>query len=127
MHLNELKYHAADFVRMLPEQTLAHMAVTTKVDRYSKVLQGVRLFNLLLYALVLCKTMSQRKLEKVFESRIFCTLFRPSVLTDLPIRRLMSIRIFNSPTNPMATYKPQAGKPTFPNPFEEVKQKERKL
>lgn len=75
MHLNELKYHAADFVRMLPEQTLARMAVTTKVDRYSKVLQGVRLFNLLLYALVLCKTMSQRKLEKVFESRIFCTLF----------------------------------------------------
>lgn len=35
MHLNELKYHAADFVSMLPEQTLARMAVTTKVDRYS--------------------------------------------------------------------------------------------
>ena len=77
MHLNELKYHAADFVRMLPEQTLARMAVTTKVDCYSKVLQGIRQFNLLLYALVFCKTMSQRKLEKVFESRIFCTLFRP--------------------------------------------------
>lgn len=75
MHLSELKYHAADLVRMLPEQTLARMAATTKVDRYAKVLQGVRLFNLLLYALVFCKTMSQRKLEKVFESRIFCTLF----------------------------------------------------
>lgn len=65
MHLNELKYHAADLVRMLPEQTLARMATSTKVDCYSKVLQGVRLFNLLLYALVFCKTMSQRKLEKV--------------------------------------------------------------
>lgn len=75
MHLSELKYHAADLVRMLPEQTLSRMAATTKVDRYAKVLQGVRLFNLLLYALVFCKTMSQRKLEKVFESRIFCTLF----------------------------------------------------
>ncbi len=28
MHLNELKYHAADLVRMLPEQTLARMADT---------------------------------------------------------------------------------------------------
>ena len=70
MHLNELKYHAADLVRMLPEQTLARMAATTKVDCYVKVLQGVRLFNLLLYALVFCKTMSQRKLEKVYHSSI---------------------------------------------------------
>lgn len=31
MHLNELKYHAADLVRMLPEQTLARMAVTTSM------------------------------------------------------------------------------------------------
>lgn len=75
MHLSELKCHAADFVRMLPERTLERMAVKTKVDRYAKVLQGVRLFNLLLYALVMCKTCSQRKLEKVFESRAFCTLF----------------------------------------------------
>lgn len=75
MHLSELKYHAADFVRMLPEHTLEQIAAKTGVDRYAKVLQGVRLFNLLLYALVMCKTYSQRKLEKVFESQAFCTLF----------------------------------------------------
>mgnify|MGYP001777514326 CR=1 FL=1 len=75
MHLNELKYHAPELVRMLPEQTLSKLAKSTGVDRYVKVLQGVRLFNLLLYALVYCKKMSRRKLEKVFKSRAFCTLF----------------------------------------------------
>jgi len=44
-------------------------------DRYAKELQGERLFNLLLYGLIRCKRLSQRKLEKVFESRAFCTLF----------------------------------------------------
>ena len=75
MHLDELKCHATDLVRLLPRQMLARLAKSTEVDRYAKELQGERLFNLLLYGLIRCKRLSQRKLEKVFESRAFCTLF----------------------------------------------------
>lgn len=39
MHLNELKYHAADLVRMLPEQTLARMAVTTSMPQLHYAIQ----------------------------------------------------------------------------------------
>lgn len=34
MYLNELKYHAADFIRMLPEQVLSRMAVTTSMPQF---------------------------------------------------------------------------------------------
>lgn len=40
MHLNELQYHAADLVRMLPEQTLARMAASTKVSSTEQRVSG---------------------------------------------------------------------------------------
>ncbi len=69
MHLDELKCHATDLVRLLPRQMLARLAKSTEVDRYAKELQGERLFNLLLYGLIRCKRLSQRKLEGVREPR----------------------------------------------------------
>ena len=40
MHLDELKCHATDLVRLLPRQMLARLAKSTEVDRYAKELQG---------------------------------------------------------------------------------------
>lgn len=79
MHLDQLKFHASDILRLLPEKSLSLLAINTNVDYYAKVLQGERLFYLLLYSLLFCQKLSQRKLEKIFESRFFCSLFNYSI------------------------------------------------
>lgn len=62
-------------VRMIPDEELSRLAVETEVDHYSKVLRGERMFNLLLYAFVNTDRVSQRRLEVMFNSQQFKTLF----------------------------------------------------
>ncbi len=62
-------------VRMIPDEELSRLAIETEVDHYSKVLRGERMFNLLLYAFVNTDRVSQRRLEVMFNSQQFKSLF----------------------------------------------------
>jgi len=59
----------------IPEALLAHLSTTTKVDYYSKVLQGQKIFYLLLYGILENEKLSQRSLEDTFNDPVFKTLF----------------------------------------------------
>ena len=63
---------------MIPDEELSRLAIETKVDYYSKVLRGERMFNLLLYAFVNTDRVSQRRLEVMFNSQQFKTMFNYS-------------------------------------------------
>ena len=75
MILKNIKLRAPDLVRMIPDEELSRLAIETKVDYYSKVLRGERMFNLLLYAFVNTDRVSQRRLEVMFNSQQFKTMF----------------------------------------------------
>lgn len=60
---------------LLPEQELATLAVSTKVDYQVKTLYGRSMFYLLLYGLITCEKTSLRGLEDTFNSRRFKVLF----------------------------------------------------
>lgn len=85
MQLHKLKAHAWDVIRMIPDEELAKLAKDTKVDYCAKVLTGERMFYLLVYAFVKADRLSQRKLESVFASQPFKTLFNYSV--DMKVTR----------------------------------------
>jgi len=85
MQLHKLKAHAWDVIRMIPDEELAKLAKDTKVDYCAKVLTGERMFYLLVYAFVKADRLSQRKLESVFASQAFKTLFNYSV--DMKVTR----------------------------------------
>lgn len=85
MQLHKLKVHATQVIRMVPDEMLAELAVRTKVDYCAKVLTGRRMFYLLLYAFLCADRLSQRKLEAVFASRPFKTLFNYSA--DMKVTR----------------------------------------
>lgn len=77
MQLEKLK--APEILRMIPDEELARLASDTKVDYCSKVLKGERMFYMLVYAMLCADRVSQRKLETVFSSAPFKTLFNFSV------------------------------------------------
>lgn len=58
-----------------PEALLSHLSVTTKVDYYSKVLHGKKMFYLLLYGILDNEKLSQRTLEDTFNDAAIKVLF----------------------------------------------------
>lgn len=69
------KYNVQDILRIVPDEALAKIASDTKVDYYAKVLTGERVFYMLVCAFTLADRSSQRKLEDVFQSKLFISLF----------------------------------------------------
>jgi transposase len=59
----------------IPEALLSHLSATTKVDYYSKVLHGRKIFYLLLFCIFDNDKLSQRTLEDTFNSCAFKALF----------------------------------------------------
>lgn len=59
---------------LLPEDILETLALETKVDRYSKKLQGEVIFKLLLHSLLTHKGSSLRTMESAYESLVFQAL-----------------------------------------------------
>lgn len=64
--------HVLEFI---PEALLSHLSATTKVDYYSKVLHGRKMFYLLLYCIFDNEKLSQRTIEDTFNSSGFKALF----------------------------------------------------
>lgn len=64
--------HILEFI---PEALLSHLSASTKVDYYSKVLHGRKMFYLLLYCIFDNEKLSQRTLEDTFNSSGFKALF----------------------------------------------------
>lgn len=85
MQLDKLKVSAPSVLRMIPDELLAKLAEDTKVDYCAKVLKGERLFYLLVYAFLCADRLCQRKLEAVFSSQQFKSLFNFSV--DMKVSR----------------------------------------
>lgn len=59
----------------IPEALLTHLSATSKVDYYSKVLHGKKMFYLLLFCIFDNEKLSQRTLEDTFNSSGFKALF----------------------------------------------------
>ena len=66
--MKDVKVHAKDILRMIPDEELAKLSSSTKVDYCAKVLSGERMFYLLVFALLAADQISQRKLEVVFNN-----------------------------------------------------------
>lgn len=64
-----------DVLEFIPEALLSHLSATTKVDYYSKVLHGKKMFYLLLFCIFDNERLSQRTLEDTFNSSGFKALF----------------------------------------------------
>ena len=62
-------------LNFIPESLLSHLSSTTKVDYYSKVLHGKKMFYLLLFCIFYFYKLSQRTLEDTFNSSGFKALF----------------------------------------------------
>lgn len=62
-------------LEFIPEALLSHLSATTKVDYYSKVLHGKKMFYLLLFCIFDNERLSQRTLEDTFNSSGFKALF----------------------------------------------------
>lgn len=62
-------------LQFIPEALLSHLSATTKVDYYSKVLHGKKMFYLLLFCIFDNEKLSQRTLEDTFNSSGFKALF----------------------------------------------------
>ena len=60
---------------VVPDEILANLSQTTKVDHYAKVLQGKKMFYLLLYGILENEKLSQRTLEDTFNNSVFKLLF----------------------------------------------------
>ncbi len=59
----------------IPEALLSNLSLTTRIDHYAKVLQGNKLFYLLLYGILDNDRLSQRTLEDTFNDSVFKMLF----------------------------------------------------
>ena len=64
-----------ELLKVVPESLLSHLSQSTKVDHYTKVLHGKKLFYLLMYGILENETLSQRSLEDTFNDPVFKTLF----------------------------------------------------
>lgn len=62
-------------LEFIPEALLSHLSATSKVDHYSKVLRGKKMFYLLLFCIFDNEKLSQRTLEDTFNSSGFKALF----------------------------------------------------
>ena len=69
------KISLKDVLEFIPEALLAHLSASTKVDHYSKVLHGKKMFYLLLFCIFDNEKLSQRTLEDTFNSSGFKALF----------------------------------------------------
>lgn len=69
------KVVVADLLQVIPEALLARLSQNTKVDYYSKVLHGKKLFYLLMYGILENDRLSQRTLEDTFNDPVFKMLF----------------------------------------------------
>jgi len=69
------KIQAKQLLKFIPEGLLANLSISTKVDHYTKVLHGKKVFYLLLYGLFENEKLSQRTLEDTFNDPIFKILF----------------------------------------------------
>lgn len=79
MIFKEHKTNIQQILRLIPDNLLSKLALSTKVDYCAKVLQGERLFYLLLYAILKSERISQRYLEDIFKTNHFKFLFNYSV------------------------------------------------
>lgn len=78
MRDQDIKVHAWDIIRMIPDELLAKIAEKTKVDYCAKVLSGERMFYLLLSCILKFEDISQRILCNEFNSDPFKLLFNIS-------------------------------------------------
>lgn len=62
-------------LEFIPEALLTHLSATSKVDHYSKVLHGKKMFYLLLFCIFDNEKLSQRTLEDTFNISGFKALF----------------------------------------------------
>ena len=69
------KVSACDLLDFIPDELMSRLAESTEVDYYAKVLQGKKLFNLLLYGILESERLSQRTLVDIFNDPFFKTLF----------------------------------------------------
>lgn len=63
------------FLDFIPEALLSHLSATAKVDYYSKVMHGKKMFYLLLSCIFDNEKLSQRTLEDTFNNSGFKELF----------------------------------------------------
>lgn len=69
------KVSVKQLLNVVPEALLSNLSLTTKVDYYTKVLHGKKMFYLLLYGIIENEKLSQRTLEDTFNDFLFKTLF----------------------------------------------------
>lgn len=69
------KVSVSELLGFIPEALLSHLSTSTKVDHYSKVLHGKKVFYLLLYAILDNESLSQRTLEDTFNYSGFKAIF----------------------------------------------------
>ena len=69
------KVSVNELLGFIPEALLSHLSTSTKVDHYSKVLHGKKVFYLLLYAILDNERLSQRTLEDTFNYSGFKAIF----------------------------------------------------
>ncbi|MEO7979184.1 IS4 family transposase [Flavobacterium sp.] len=69
------KVSVNELLGLIPEAFLSHLSTSTKVDYYSKVLHGKKVFYLLLYSILDNEKLSQRTLEDTFNYSGFKTIF----------------------------------------------------
>lgn len=72
---NDHKISLKQLLEFIPKALLSHLSTTTKVDYYSKVLHGEKMFYLLLFCIFDNEKLSQRTLEDTFNSSGFKALF----------------------------------------------------
>ena len=78
LFMTEFKGHKIQvnqLLNVIPEGLLASLSSTTKVDHYTKVLHGKKMFYLLLYGIIENEKLSQRTLEDTFNDPVFKLLF----------------------------------------------------
>lgn len=66
---------AKHLLGFIPGVLIANLSLTTKIDHYAKVLQGKKMFYLLLYGILDNEKLSQRTLEDTFNDPVFKILF----------------------------------------------------
>jgi transposase len=69
------KVSLKQLLEFIPKALLSNLSATTKVDHYSKVLHGEKMFYLLLFCIYDNEKLSQRTLEDTFNSSGFKALF----------------------------------------------------
>lgn len=79
------KFTVNQLLSFIPEALLTQLSTSTKVDHYSKVLHGKKMFYLLMYGILENDRLSQRTLEDTFNDSVFKLLF--NLDEDEKIRR----------------------------------------